>query len=339
MPAIYTLFRLSKLVRYDRLKLLYVYAAQKFGWRYYSVRLDPVLACNLRCRMCHFSSEKEVDRARFTPEEIDRIADQLFGSALQLVIGCGAEPTLYRDFIGIVRLAKRHGIPSVGLVTNGQLLNGNDLKELISAGLDELIISIHGVSQATYESFMVGARYNRLMELLEGFEAIRKEMRAGRPSLRVNYTANPDNIAEAIHFFDVFGRFSVDTLQVRPIMDIGGEYFNPFTPENVDNYNYAMRALKRECENRRVRLLANLHDPSFTATGGQSMLYGELYKYVSPGVVVDRDFDWRNESYSQYLKRKGWGRDIRRKILLGKSGEQQKAESGTKHIGQYDIFG
>jgi hypothetical protein len=122
-------------------------------------------------------------------------------------------------------------------------------------------------------------------------------------------------------------------------MDIGGEYFNPFTPESVDDYSYVIRALKTECESRGVRLLANLFDPSFSATEGQSMLYGELYKYVSPGVVVDRNFDWRNESFSQFLKRKGWSREMLRKILRGKRGKQENAISGTKHIGQYDIFG
>ncbi len=37
-----------------RLKLMMLAAARLCGMRYYGIFIDPVIACNLKCRMCYF---------------------------------------------------------------------------------------------------------------------------------------------------------------------------------------------------------------------------------------------------------------------------------------------
>src|SRR5690349_8789083 len=124
MRTVYRLLKLNRLVRDPRLKLAAVALAHAVGVRHLVIRLDPVVACNLRCTMCYFSNNEYVrsHKGIFSHEEIERIATLLFPRALMVVVGCGAEPTLYKDFPEIVRRAKRSGVPNVSMVTNGKLL-------------------------------------------------------------------------------------------------------------------------------------------------------------------------------------------------------------------------
>lgn len=159
----YALLKLHKRIKSPKLKLLGLGLASAVGFRHLSVRLDPTLRCNLACRMCYFSGEGYKAKAGglIRRDELEGLAKTLFPHAFQLVLGCGAEPTLARHYHEFFRLAKRYGVPDVSMVTNGQLIERDDLEKMADAGVNELILSVHGVREATYESFMPGARYAR----------------------------------------------------------------------------------------------------------------------------------------------------------------------------------
>lgn len=121
---IYNILRLGTQIKSRRLKLLGIWLFHVLGKRYIGVFLDPVLACNFRCKMCYFSDEEKRKSLRGTLkyEEIEAIAGSLFHRALKLQIGCGAEPTLHKDLVKIIALGKRYNVPYVSLTTNGNLL-------------------------------------------------------------------------------------------------------------------------------------------------------------------------------------------------------------------------
>ncbi|HUH17983.1 radical SAM protein, partial [Albibacterium sp.] len=159
--------------------------------------------------MCYFSSEDYRKKAGgiLKKEELEGIAKSLFPRAFQLVIGCGAEPTLVSHYHELFALAKKYGVPDKSLVTNGQLLSKNDIEQLADSGLNELIISVHGVYRESYEYLMPGARYAHLLELLENYRQLKELRGTDCPELRINYTVNPDNLYELNDFFSVFGEF------------------------------------------------------------------------------------------------------------------------------------
>ena len=48
--------------------------------RYLAVNLDPVMACNLRCKMCYFTDKEYVKKLKgqLKDEELNRIAKVVF---------------------------------------------------------------------------------------------------------------------------------------------------------------------------------------------------------------------------------------------------------------------
>lgn len=93
MRNFYFLLKINQHIKSVRLKSAGIYLLHLLGKRYFGIFLDPVLACNLRCRMCYFSDEekrKRFSHGMFKPEDLPRLADAFFHRALKLQIGCGA---------------------------------------------------------------------------------------------------------------------------------------------------------------------------------------------------------------------------------------------------------
>ena len=76
---IYNILRLGTQIKSRRLKLLGIWLFHVLGKRYIGVFLDPVLACNFRCKMCYFSDEEKRKSLRGTLkyEEIEAMPEML----------------------------------------------------------------------------------------------------------------------------------------------------------------------------------------------------------------------------------------------------------------------
>ena len=315
------LTRLKRLVRSNRLRFLLVLLADLTGARHLIVRLDPVMACNIRCAMCYFSDEAWYGghaNRRFTAGQIGAIADAFFGSALQVHIGCGAEPTMYKGYGDLVRLAKRRGVPFVSLATNAQLLRPDDLRRLIDDGLDEIVVSVHGTTRATYETLMAGARFDVLHKVLATLTAMKRASGTGRPRLRLNYTVNPDNLAELPAIFEVFQGYDLAVLQVRPIIDLGDtSYHNKDMAAVRDRYRQVMAGLRDQAGRLGVTLLGSLGDPSYGAVNPDAAAYLSVLRAVSPERVWRDGFDPLTMSYGAFKKSIGYRRELLRAIVHG----------------------
>ncbi len=338
MRTIYRMLKLNRLVRDPRLKLAAVALAHAAGLRHLVVRLDPVIACNLRCAMCYFSNNQYVrtHKGIFSQEEIARIAALFFPRALMVVVGCGAEPTLYKDFPEIVRLAKESGVPNVSMVTNGKLLTERHIELLLDYGLDEIMVSVHGTSRETYERFMVGASFKTLHTVLGTLQDVKSRRGSRLPQLRINYTANSENFEEMGALFDVFGAYEFSTLQIRPVMDLGGQYRDPIGAADLANFRSVVALLGQEARARGITFLANTEDPGYKQPASNAV-YQAVNRGISPEVVWRDDFDWRNETYEDYCRRAGWFRNLIAAAVAGRKEIDTSDIGFGKYAARYDV--
>jgi len=314
----YQLLNLNRVVRSHRLKFAGLLGLYWLRRRHLWLRFDPALSCNLRCQMCYFSDPgfASDNTGRFSPAEVERIAEVFFPWTVQLYLGCGMEPTTYKGFADIVALGKRYKVPMVGMVTNGQLLTPPHLEKLVDLGLDELTLSTHGVARATYERMMRRASFDKFLEVLDTLEAIKKRRGAARPELRLNYTVNAHNLEELAGFFDVYGKYSLRTLQVRPIVDLGNtEYAEKDLTPHLARYKQILAGIDRKCREKGIRLLANYEDVSYQKPTTRAALAPEVVVYLSPQDLSKPDFNWRCESYLDYCRRTRWSRSLLKKVF------------------------
>lgn len=123
--------------------------------------IEPTTGCNFRCTMCQVSSpdfvSKNMDINLFKKVIVEN--KQLIKIKLQ---GMG-EPLVHKHLIDMVKFAKNYGI-ATEIVTNGSLLNEQNINLLIDSRLAKLTISIDGSTKETFEKIRVKSNFNDVIK-------------------------------------------------------------------------------------------------------------------------------------------------------------------------------
>ncbi|MGS2725634.1 radical SAM protein [Psychroserpens sp. BH13MA-6] len=307
---IYKLLQLNRKIKSHRIKFLGLFLLHKLNKRYLAVNLDPVMACNLRCKMCYFTDADYVKtlKGQFKPDDLDLVAKAIFKRALKLQIGCGTEPTLYKNLEKIVALGKQYQVPYISITTNANLLTEEKIEALLKAGLNEFTISLHGVTKESYESFMQKASYEKFLNAFKAFEALKATYDF---KVRINYTFNKDNFYELQEFFKHFSPESFDILQIRPIQKIGNTEYNDFDISTLtDDYPEVIRTVRERCKQYDITLLAPQSISSLSNENESSFIFDYTFCYISPNKFWKEGFNWREESFNDFSKQIGWSHTL-----------------------------
>lgn len=307
---VYKLLKLNRNIKSHRIKFLGLFMLHKLNMRYLAVNLDPVMACNLRCKMCYFTDADYIKtlKGQFKDEEIDLVAKTVFKRALKLQIGCGTEPTLYKNLVKIVALGKQYKVPYISITTNANLLTEEKIEALLKAGLDEFTISLHGVNKESYESFMKKASYEKFHNAFKAFQKLKAQYNF---KVRINYTFNKDNFYELEDFFKHFNGKSFDILQIRPIQKIGNTEYSDFDLETIRaDYPKLINHIKARCKENNITLLAPDAIPNKNDVNNSSLIFDYTFCYISPQKFWKEGFNWKTESFNQYSKKIGWSKQL-----------------------------
>jgi len=316
---IYKLLQINRKIKSHRIKFLGLYLLHKFNKRYLAVNLDPVLACNLRCKMCYFTDADYVKtlKGQFKEDDLERVAKTIFNRALKLQIGCGTEPTLYKNLVRIVELGKQYKVPYISITTNANLLTKETIEPLLRAGLNEFTISLHGVTKESYESFMKKASYEKFQNALNAFVELKKNYDF---KVRINYTFNKDNFYELKDFFKHFNGESFDILQLRPIQKIGNTEYNDFDVSSLeDDYLSLIKEVRQECSGHQITLMAPDSLSILKVSNDSSFVFDYTFCYVSPNKFWKEGFNWREESFNDFSKKIGWSKLLLSNVFKTKS--------------------
>lgn len=296
-------------------KLLGVWSLIKLKRRFLGVFIDPVLACNLKCKMCYFSDPQKRSqlKGKISEDEIITLENEILPFALKMQIGCGSEPTLYPDLVQLIKKAKKKGVPYISITTNGQLIAQNkiSLDSLIEAGLDEITISVHGTTKKIYEDLMPGAKFELLTDLINNLGVIKST--TGKPLIRVNFTINSLNIENlrGNGFFNPWdkGKCKIDIIQLRPVQKIGESEWKDFDLSILEkNYNDTIKNVIDRAKSRGITCLAptlNSLKNNYDIQDNISALIEDIsYCYISPDYFYKKDFSISKGNIFSYLKKK-----------------------------------
>lgn len=190
-----------------------------------TVEFEVTNKCNADCIMCpNGVMERPIERMEM-PLFI-QIVDE-FARAnpplLKFVFAGLGEPTLDQQLPEKIRYlkAKFPHVP-VQITTNASLLTLNRSKELIAAGLDQLIISFNGTTKESYENVMGRLNYDKTLGNILQLLPLRV---AGRPQLTISCVRLDANAAD----FNGMEKFwnekgvQVDRLKTPVPFNRGGE--------------------------------------------------------------------------------------------------------------------
>ena len=194
--------------------------------RFLTVRIDITNKCNLRCKMCYFSMEKvkQQPRTEMSVHLFQKIAREVLPVAKQLIISAGAEPLYSRKFPEMLEIAARHHVPYTAFFTNGTLFNEHNIKTIITAGVNVIIISFDGATPQTYEAIRRGAKFEQVVKNIRLLQDMKKQLGSSTPALHFGVVLMRTNITELpdiLHLAKELGIVHVTASHLVPYSEIG----------------------------------------------------------------------------------------------------------------------
>lgn len=205
-----------------------------------AVSIEPTTACNLGCPECPSGLKK------FTREtgnlKIDmnkKILDELGKDLMYINYYFQGEPFINPHIFDMISEASSRKIYT-STSTNAHFINKEVAKKIVDSGLDQLIISIDGTTQETYESYRVDGE---LKKVLEGTKNI---VAAKGPDSKLHIVfqflvvkANEHQIDEV---FALAKQYGVDEVRLKTAQFYNYKNGNPLMPTQDEYSRYKLQS-------------------------------------------------------------------------------------------------
>lgn len=158
----------------------------RFISRPYVLQIEPAGVCNTDCQLCPvglklMKSARGTGGLQLSFSDFKRILQPFERYLISLNLGLWGEPALNRDLARMIDHA-HHARINTTILTNGHLFGKqpNLARELFDAGLDQMLISLHGLSPASYGAYQPSKRFEEVMAAIEAISAVNQGLRRKR---------------------------------------------------------------------------------------------------------------------------------------------------------------
>lgn len=194
------------------------------------VIIDPCNICNLKCPLCPSGFDNLGHPRKFMDKKtLNLILDRLPTKKYVYFFNWG-EPLLNPNIIELIKCVKERDI-IMTIDTNFNTTRKDDFfRSLINSGLDNLIISLDGVSQETYSIFRKNGNFNLVISNLEKIVNMKKTLKAIYPMLTWKFIVNKYNEHEILRAETKASTFGINFVTEK----IGLSDYLPDTKFNDD---------------------------------------------------------------------------------------------------------
>jgi MoaA/NifB/PqqE/SkfB family radical SAM enzyme len=279
----------------------------------YVLIVETGTICNIDCPTCP-TPRKIISRER-TAQNMDfdnfkQIINNSHKFFAAVVLYWSNEPFLNKDLVKMVRYCNELNLYTF-ISTNMTLLTEKKFKELIQAGLDELLVCVDGFSSKTFEHFRKGAKFETVKRNVEIICKIKKELKAVNPWIEIQYIEtkqNSEEIASCKEWATEIGinRFRLQDLYISRHLTDYKKLRDEFYTEKMweKRYYEKLQTGKKTCKtpDTQVCVLVN---------GQITICCNDIKGICSYGNLLNDSFKniRKNEKYS-VIKRRGKKRDL-----------------------------
>lgn len=236
--------------------------------------LETTNRCNLLCQTCprtFASTEKPAD---LTFDRLKFLVDQIADLQVAVLHGIG-EPTMNRELPRMVRYLAERGVHVV-FNSNGTLLRGKLGRSLVEARLDEIRISLDAADAATFERVRGLPLFDRILNNLRAFNALKREMGAERPKLSLWLVGLRETIESLVAFVELAHDLEIPEVYLQRLVYFDQPHAGWGVAQAEQSLHGAENASLRAAEARArelgVRLVASgatTPEESFAPTAGE----------------------------------------------------------------------
>lgn len=207
-----------------------------------SVSIEPTTACNLGCPECP-SGLKQFTRntGNLKPKLFNRILKQLTGSVSYINFYFQGEPYIHPQFLDLVRAAASEGIYT-STSTNAHFITDIIAKRTVESGLKQMIISIDGTTQETYEQYRIGGSLQKVIAGAQKMVYWKRELASKTPHLVFQFLVVKPNEHQIEEVKTLAGNLGIDEVRLKTAQVYNFEDGNVLIPDNQKYSRYVKGA-------------------------------------------------------------------------------------------------
>ncbi len=198
--------------------------------------VEPTNICNLKCPMCPSGNGTLTrSRGKMKLENFKHVIDEIGEYLVLILFWNQGEPFINRSFIDMIALAKAKGIPTMTSTNGHYLRTVEEAEAIIKSGLDEIIVSLDGTDQETYEKYRVGGKFKTVMDGIELLIQRKNELKSRRPIIHLQFLVFKHNQQQIDQVTEIGRKIKVDRLSLKSAQVYTKEQAEAYLPDD-DKY-------------------------------------------------------------------------------------------------------
>lgn len=196
-----------------------------------TISLFLTYKCNLRCHMCGQWGEygafkdlpPDVLGAELPMELIEKLLAEAYVFRPNITL-FGGEPLLHKNVADIIRLVKSYKL-RCNMVTNGLLLS-KYAKDIVGAGMDEIIVSLDGPEEIHDIVRNVPGGFKRSTAGVMLLTEHKREMGRKKPIININCTITEPNYMHLDRLIPEAEKIGASSINYHHLLFVGGDAYH-----------------------------------------------------------------------------------------------------------------
>ena len=190
-------FSWKKLLNVLRIEVQLRLGRRKVWGSAFEWEIDTTNICQLKCPLCHTGlGTVNRDKGIMHFDTYTKTIDQIKDYCVWLSLYSWGEPFLNRRIHEFVAYAHQNRIATIMSTNLNKPLTPEMAENIITSGLDVMIISLDGVTQEVYEKYRVGGRLDRVLDNVKLLVAKKRELGYATPYLEWQFIVMRQNEQE-----------------------------------------------------------------------------------------------------------------------------------------------
>ncbi len=277
-----------------------------------TLSFEPTTACNLRCPECPsglraFSRPTGNLKADFFRQTIDQLQNRL----IWLIFYFQGEPYINPDFLEMVQYAREKKLYTI-TSTNGHFLNDQNARRTVVSGLDRIIVSVDGVTQAVYQQYRIGGDLEKVLQGIRNLVRWKRELRSVTPHIILQFLVVRPNEHQIPELFELAKELGADEVKLKTAQLYDYRNGHPLMPEHEKFSRY------ERLPDGSYRVKHALHNHCWKLWHASVVTWdGKVAPCCFDKDVQHRLGDLRKQSFGEIWKGEAY-RNFRKKLLKGR---------------------
>ncbi len=187
-----------------------------------AVQINFTFRCNLRCKMCSMYNQMRFLESQGRNTEIDsdvfrKVIKEARDIGTKTVLFIGGEPFVRTDLFDLIGYTKTLKLNPI-IVTNGILLNEENIQKCFETGVEWLSISIDAASDNIFSKIRGENVLSKIINNIELLNKLKRDKNRNSPKIVTVCTIMDDNLEELSDVVNLCKRLEITKIIFQPVV-------------------------------------------------------------------------------------------------------------------------